>query len=108
MARQKFGGRIKGTANKTTAEIRQHFQNLVSNNLDQLDSDLKALEPFQRLKVVIELSRFVIPQLKSTDLIIEQPHTNIISLGAGVSPEKAEQIMREEVKRINDEVESRY
>jgi hypothetical protein len=65
---QKFGGRTKGTANKTTAEIREHFQNLVSNNLEQLDNDLKSLEPLQRLKMIIELSKFVVPTLKATEL----------------------------------------
>ena len=64
----KTGGRTKGTANKTTAEIRERFQNLVSNNLTQLDSDIKSLEPLQRLKMIIELSKFVVPTLKATEL----------------------------------------
>lgn len=65
---QKFGGRTAGAVNKTTAEIREHYQNLVSNNLEQLDSDLKSLEPLQRLKIVIELSKFVVPTMKATEL----------------------------------------
>lgn len=65
---QKFGGRTKGTENKNTTEIREHYQNLVSNNLEQLDNDLKSLEPLQRLKMIIELSKFVIPTLKATEL----------------------------------------
>jgi hypothetical protein len=65
---QKFGGRTKGTVNKNTIEIREHYQNLVSNNLEQLDNDLKSLEPLQRLKMIIELSKFVIPTLKATEL----------------------------------------
>lgn len=64
----KTGGRTKGTPNHTTAEIREHFQNLVSDNLEQLDNDLKTLEPLQRLKVIIELSKFVVPTLKATEL----------------------------------------
>ncbi len=65
---QKFGGRTKGTVNKNTIEIREHYQNLVSNNLEQLDNDLKSLETLQRLKMIIELSKFVIPTLKATEL----------------------------------------
>ena len=64
----KTGGRTAGAVNKTTAEIREHFQNLVSNNLEQLDNDLKTLEPLQRLKMIIELSKFVVPILKATEL----------------------------------------
>jgi hypothetical protein len=61
-------GRPKGAVNLITAEIREHFQNLVSDNLEQLDSDLKSLEPLQRIKIVIELSKFVLPTLKATEL----------------------------------------
>ena len=64
----KTGGRTKGTPNKTTSEIREHFQNLITENLGQLNQDLKELEPLQRLKMIIELSKFVVPTLKATDL----------------------------------------
>lgn len=64
----KTGGRSKGTQNKTTTEIREHYQNLISNNLGQLNEDLSSLEPLQRLKIIIELSKFVVPTLKATDL----------------------------------------
>ena len=64
----KTGGRQKGTPNKTTSEIREHFQNLITENLGQLNQDLKSLEPHQRLKMIIELSKFVVPTLKATDI----------------------------------------
>jgi len=64
----KTGGRTVGTPNKTTSEIREHFQNLITENLGQLNKDLKELEPLQRLKMIIELSKFVVPTLKATDL----------------------------------------
>jgi hypothetical protein len=41
---------------------------LVSENLGRLSDDLKELEPMQRLKMIIELSKFVVPILKATDL----------------------------------------
>jgi len=64
----KTGGRTKGTVNKTTSEIREHFQNLVSDNFEQLDNDLKSLEPLQRLRIIIEIAKFVVPTLKATEL----------------------------------------
>ena len=63
----KTGGRTAGAVNKTTAEIRENFQNLVSNNLEQLNEDIKSLEPLQRLKIIIEMAKFVVPTLKATD-----------------------------------------
>jgi hypothetical protein len=65
---KKTGGRTAGVVNKTTAEIREYYQNLVSNNLEQLDNDLKSLEPLQRLKMIIEISKFIVPILKATEL----------------------------------------
>src|SRR5690348_4373902 len=88
--RFKTGGRTKGTVNKTTAEIREQFQKLISDNLEQLNEDIKTLEPLQRLKTIIELSKFVVPTLKSTELnavndSAKQPI--IINLGSGINPE---------------------
>ena len=65
---QKFGGRTKGTTNKDTAEIRNSFQLLIENNLKQLEQELKALEPKDRVKAILDLSKFVIPLLKATEL----------------------------------------
>ena len=82
----KTGGRQKGSPNKTTAEIRQFYQKLLSSNMELLQSDLDSLEPLQRIKILIELSKFVIPVLKATELNIEGPNnSNIISLGSGIA-----------------------
>jgi hypothetical protein len=37
----KIGGLFQRSKNKTTTEIREHYQKLVSNNLELLDKDLK-------------------------------------------------------------------
>ena len=96
----KTGGRTKGTANKTTAEIRERFQNLVSNNLTQLDSDIKSLEPLQRLKMIIELSKFVVPTLKATELTtLTDNEINVVTIKF-VDPD--------EIKAINDDLEAKY
>ena len=92
----KTGGRTVGAVNKTTAEIREHYQNLVSNNLEQLDNDLKGLEPLQRLKMIIELSKFVVPTLKATELTTTGTENGfnpiIINLGNGTSPDAIKKI----------------
>lgn len=100
---QKFGGRSKGTVNKTTAEIREHYQKLVSDNLEQLDSDLKSLEPLQRLKMIIELSKFIVPILKATELTTGNENgfsPIVISLGTGMRPE--------EIREISEALEAKY
>lgn len=66
--RIKTGGRTTGTPNKVTKEIRDKFQLLVEDNIDKLQKDMDNLEPKDRIKVLIELSKFVLPTLKATDV----------------------------------------
>ena len=68
---KKFGGRKKGTPNKTTEEIRERFQLLISDNLEGLEEDLSGLDAEKRIKYVIELAKFVVPTLKATSLKTE-------------------------------------
>lgn len=65
--RQKTGGRTKGTPNKTTAELRERFSNLLEANIDTIQNDLDNLEPKDRIKTILEISKFVIPTLKAVD-----------------------------------------
>ena len=65
---RKYGGRTKGTPNKTTAELRERFQTLLDANMETLQSDIEALEPKDRVKAILELARFVLPTLKAMDL----------------------------------------
>lgn len=73
----KTGGRQKGTPNKTTAEIREKYQSLIEEVLPKLKDDLDALEPKDRIKIIIELSKFVIPTLKATELNPDNPKDNV-------------------------------
>jgi hypothetical protein len=87
--RQKYGGRKKGSPNKTTAEIRDAFQILIENNLNQLQDDLDYLDPLARIKVLIELSKFILPQMKAVDLSLDaKPEVRLISLGLGIKPDE--------------------
>jgi hypothetical protein len=89
--RPKYGGRVKGSPNLITSDIRQHFQKIIENNLDQINKDLKAIEdPAQRVRLLLELAKFVIPSLKQTEFTSVQKENVrpiIISLGNGINPE---------------------
>ena len=58
----------EGIPNKTTNEVRKAFQLLVEANLPQMQSDLDSLEPKDRLKFMLDLSRFILPQLQSISI----------------------------------------
>jgi hypothetical protein len=55
-------GRPKGTPNKTTSEIRNIFQLLLEQNLKQMKSDIRSLEPKQRIDVLLKLTEFILPK----------------------------------------------
>ena len=96
----KTGGRQAGTPNRTTTEIREHFQNLIAENLEQLNKDLKELEPLQRLKMIIELSKFVLPTLKA----IESNNQN----DNNTEPLKVVLLTPEERQSFQDDLNSEY
>jgi len=85
--REKTGGRIAGTPNKVTNEIRDRFKKLVDDNLEGLESDLKALKPADRVKYIIELAKFVMPTLKAVSIDMDdiKPSVTIV-LGKGIKP----------------------
>ena len=62
------GGRPKGAKNKSTEQIRKSFSKLLSNNLEQLETDLQNLEPKERIKYLLDIAKFVVPTLKSTEI----------------------------------------
>ena len=85
---QKFGGRTKGTPNRNTDEIRQNFQRLIENNLTTLENDIKELEPKDRIKAILDLSKFVLPTLKATELSSNDDdgfNRITINLGSGIN-----------------------
>jgi len=64
-------GRPKGTPNKTTTEMRKWVNMLLEENRNQLEKDLKALEPKDRWAVVEKLMQYTLPKLQSIDASID-------------------------------------
>ena len=69
---KKTGGRQKGTPNKTTAFSKQVIQEIVSDytNSENLMNELAALEPKERLDVMIKLMGFITPKPQSVDMTL--------------------------------------
>jgi hypothetical protein len=61
-------GRNKGSENKTTSEIRRLFSCLIATNMDQLDKDLKSLTPFERVRAICLLAKYVVPIQKQVEI----------------------------------------
>ena len=62
------GGRPVGSKNNATTEIRKKYLELIENNFEQLEKDIKSLKASERVKAIIELSKFILPTLKATEM----------------------------------------
>lgn len=72
-----LGGRTPGSKNKTTTEIRERFKLLIEDNLESIQADLNSLDPEDRLKILLSLSKYVLPTLRSTELTSELENKTI-------------------------------
>ena len=81
-------GRVKGSKNKTTANVRKAFQEMINSNIDQFENDLKSIEPGERLKILVQMARLILPPLKQTFGIEQQAEQPIfqLHLGNGTPP----------------------
>lgn len=66
-----LGGRTHGAVGKSNQKTKEAFALLLENNLSKLQSDIDALEPKDRLKILIDLAGFIVPKMKSVENNIE-------------------------------------
>ena len=61
-------GRPKGAANKTTSEIRAAFQMLISENIEQLQSDIDKLKPSERINIIMQMANYILPKMQTLNV----------------------------------------
>ena len=62
---QKYGGRKKGTPNKLTKELRTVLKDVIYDEIEALETHLDALNPKERLELLIKLMPYVLPKTTS-------------------------------------------
>jgi len=87
-------GRPKGKPNKVTQETRAWLSAVIDKNRRQIERDLKALEPKDRLQMLEKLMQYVIPKQQAvsaevdiTTLTDEQLNTIINQMTEGINDE---------------------
>jgi hypothetical protein len=65
MVGKKTGGRVAGTPNKVTSELRETLKAIVASELESLPETLEQLQPKERLDLVIKLLPFCMPKVSS-------------------------------------------
>ena len=66
-----LAGSRKGVPNKTTAEIRNAFQMLVEDNLDNMKvwlSDVAQEDPERALEIMLKMAEYIVPKLSRTEV----------------------------------------
>jgi len=81
-------GRKAGSLNRATKDVRDAFTLLIENNIDTLQEDLNELEPKDRIKLLLDLSSFIIPKMKSVDLKEDKTETILIDFSEDISFEE--------------------
>jgi hypothetical protein len=61
----KTGGRQTGTPNKVTSDIKTWINKIINDNREQLEMDLKQLEPKDRWSVIEKLMQYTTPKIQS-------------------------------------------
>ena len=70
-------GRVKGQLNKTTTDVKKIYHQILENNIENIQSDLDKLEPLNRIKILIQLSEFIVPKMRSIDVVADVSTINI-------------------------------
>lgn len=61
----RMGGRAKGTPNKVTGTVKEWLTDLIDSNREQIISDLKQLEPRERLAILEKFMQYIVPKPKT-------------------------------------------
>ena len=68
MKRRKTGGRVQGTPNRLTSELKEWITDLINDNKEQFTSDLQEVDPEKRLAILERLFQYVLPKQQSISI----------------------------------------
>ena len=69
----KYGGRQKGTPNRITKELRSLLKDIMYYEIGALQERLDALNPKERVELVIKLMSYVLPKVNSISHTTNEP-----------------------------------
>lgn len=65
-------GRPKGSPNRTTATAREWLAGLLDKNRKQIERDIKALDPKDRLLILEKLMSYTVPKVSGLQISMDQ------------------------------------
>jgi hypothetical protein len=73
MVGKKTGGRVAGTPNRLTKELRTVLRDMIAAELDALPKTLEGLTAKERLDVLIKLMPFCLPKVQAVKNDYDSP-----------------------------------
>lgn len=73
MRGQKTGGRIAGTPNRLTSELRSKLKQVIDTELDRLPELIEGLPPEKRIELLIKLLPFIMPKTEPVSHTFGEP-----------------------------------
>jgi hypothetical protein len=64
----KTGGRMAGTPNKVTCELKEWITSILEEGKEQFMNDMRSLSPIDRVRVYTSLLNYVLPKQQSMDV----------------------------------------
>ena len=69
----KYGGREKGTPNRITKELRSLLKDVMYDEIGALQERLDALNPKERVELLIKLMPYALPKVTSVSHTTNEP-----------------------------------
>ena len=70
---KKYGGREKGTPNRTTKELRSVLKDILYQELEEIEERLDELEPKERIELILKLMPYTLPKVNSISHTTNEP-----------------------------------
>ena len=84
----KSGGRMKGTPNKVTSQLREKISLLLENQFETFETELNNMKPKDKFEILVKLIPYVIPkQLETTNY-----NETELNLDIEVTPEQIKEL----------------
>ena len=93
------GGRLKGSQNKATTQLRTNVQKLLEDQYEKIVEDIEFLSPKERIDVWCKLLEYALPKLNRTE--IAEPPTDLEQLMTLTPEERQARIIELQSKLQN-------
>ncbi len=69
--RGRLGGRVKGSPNKVTSSVKEWLVEVINQNRPQMEADIRALEPKDRLQILEKFMQYAIPKQQAVSAKVD-------------------------------------